>query len=139
MFAWFQSHEALVGWSGVVSALMFVGGLVAVPWLVVRIPADYFRHRHAFFELGETAHPLVRGAFIVLKNVLGFVLLLLGIAMLFLPGQGVLTILLGLMFLDFPGKFALERRLILIPAVHRAIDWIRKKAGHPPLNLPENE
>jgi hypothetical protein len=139
MHAWFQSHEAIVWWSGAISVLMFVGGLVAVPWLVVRIPADYFHHRRAFFELGETAHPLVRGAAFMLKNILGIIFLLLGIAMLFLPGQGILMILLGLMFLDFPGKFALERRLILIPAVHRAIDWIRKKAGRPPLNLPETE
>jgi hypothetical protein len=136
MYEWFRTHEALSLWIGAISAFMFVGGLLAVPWLAVRIPADYFRHRHPIFDPGEAVHPTLRGAIFVLKNLLGLVFLLLGVAMLVLPGQGILTILLGLMLLDFPGKFALECRLIKISAVHRAIGWMRKKAGKPPLNLP---
>ena len=57
--------------------------------------------------------------------------------MLVTPGQGVLTILVGLLFLDFPGKFALERRLVQMKPVLAAIVWVRTKAGRPPLELPE--
>jgi hypothetical protein len=53
------------------------------------------------------------------------------------PGQGVLTILVGLLFLDFPGKFALERRLVQVKPVQAAIAWMRAKAGRSPLELPE--
>jgi hypothetical protein len=136
---WLQGHETLLGWLGALSVLMFVGSLAVIPWLAAHIPADYFLHRHSIFHLDETAHPLLRGSVAVLKNFLGVVFLLLGIAMLVLPGQGILTILIGLLFLDFPGKFALECRIIKIRSVHRAIDWMRKKAHKPPLRLPEEE
>ena len=137
MLDWLQSHETLLGWWGAISALMFVGSLLAVPWLAATIPADYFLRRHSMFHLGATVHPLLRGLVLVLKNLLGIVFVLMGVAMLVLPGQGILTILIGLVFLDFPGKFALERHIIKIHSVHRAIDWMRKKNHKPPLNLPE--
>jgi hypothetical protein len=137
MFELLQNHETLLTWLGVFSVVMFVGTLLAVPWLAVRIPADYFRHHRGFFHLAETAHPVLRVLVAILKNLLGVVFIVLGLAMLVLPGQGILAILLGLIFLDFPGKFALENRIIRISAVHRAIDWMRKKAGVPPLELPE--
>jgi hypothetical protein len=138
IFDWMQAHEQLLWWLGAISALMFLGTLVAVPWLVVRLPADYFTHRRSLLHPDETAHPLVRGLVLVLKNVLGITFLLLGVAMLVLPGQGIITILIGLIFLDFPGKFELERKIINISSVHRAVNWMRKKAGKQPLKLPRN-
>jgi hypothetical protein len=54
-----------------------------------------------------------------------------------LPGQGVLTILAGLSLLSFPGKRRLQLRLLRIPAIHRAIDALRRRAGRPPLHLDE--
>jgi hypothetical protein len=137
MFPWLQTHETLLGWLGAFSVFTFVSSLIAVPWLAANIPADYFLHRHQLFDLHETAHPLLRATVVVSKNLLGILLILAGIAMLVLPGQGILTIVIGLLFLDFPGKFDLERRLISIRSVHRAIDWMRKKNGKPPLYLPE--
>ena len=66
-------------------------------------------------------------------------MVLVGVAMLLLPGQGILTILIGLMLLDFPGKRGLERRLVQQPAVWRAINWMRAKAHQPALELPTAE
>ena len=43
-------------------------------------------------------------------------LVIAGIAMLFLPGQGLLTLVVGLMLVDFPGK---RRRLVLADRRHR--------------------
>jgi hypothetical protein len=57
--------------------------------------------------------------------------------MLLLPGQGLITILIGLMFLNFPGKLALERRIIQQPTLLRAINWIRAKADKPVLQAPK--
>jgi hypothetical protein len=133
---WFHAHETLLWWLGTLSAFTFVGSLLAIPWLVVRIPADYSLHRRSFFKLDETAHHLLRGFVMVLKNFIGIVFLLLGVAMLVLPGQGIITILIGLIFIDFPGKFALERRIIKIRSVHRAINWMRTRASRSPLILP---
>ena len=38
--------------------------------------------------------------------------MLVGVAMLALPGQGLLTMLVGIMLMNFPGKFRLEQALI---------------------------
>jgi hypothetical protein len=52
-----------------------------------------------------------------------------------LPGQGLLTLLLGFLLLDFPGKYALEKRLIARPRVHAAVDWLRRRARREPLEV----
>lgn len=70
------------------------------------------------------------------KNALGALLLVLGAAMLVLPGQGLLTILVGLLLIDFPGKYRLERRLLGGPRVLRAINALRERWKKPPLEIP---
>ncbi len=72
----------------------------------------------------------------IIKNILGLILLGAGILMLFLPGQGLLTIVLALSLLDFPGKRGLELRLIRQPRVYKAINWLRRKYKRPPLIIP---
>ena len=42
---------------------------------------------------------------------MGYLLIIGGILMLVLPGQGLLTILLGLIFSDYPGKYKLEKKV----------------------------
>jgi len=138
MLGWMQSHEVLLGWLSAVSVLMFVGSISLIPWLVIRIPADYFIRQRHYADHWKPRHPLLRIVFLVTKNFFGGVLLLAGVVMLVTPGQGILTILVGLLFLDFPGKFALERRFVQIRPVRAAIAWMRAKAGRPPLELPEN-
>ena len=46
MLAWLHGHETLLWWVGALSILMFVGTLVALPLVVARLPADYFRRDH---------------------------------------------------------------------------------------------
>jgi hypothetical protein len=53
--------------------------------------------------------------------------------MLLTPGQGLLTLLAGLLLMDFPGKYAMQRRLIEHPPILRAINRLRARHGHPPL------
>jgi hypothetical protein len=82
--------------------------------------------------------PLLPGFRIVmklLKNIMGVLFVLAGIAMLILPGQGLLTILIGLMFLDFPGKYTLERKIVRQKKVHKSINWMRTKAKRPPVRV----
>jgi len=59
------------------------------------------------------------------------VVLLAGTAMLFLPGQGILTIILGVALMSFPGKYRLLFTLTTRPSVQHSLDWIRTKTGHP--------
>ncbi len=109
----------------VVSVAMFIGTIVAVPVFFARIPSDYF--------LRQDAHRLhVRLA----RNAIGAVLVALGVAMLVLPGQGVLTILVGLALLDVPLKDRVLRWLLCHPRVKHAVDSLRAKAGNGPLIPP---
>ncbi len=73
--------------------------------------------------------------FVVCKNVFGLILVLAGLAMLILPGQGLLTIFVGLLLMNFPGKFSLERRIIRYTPIFRTINWIRQRQNIPPLRL----
>ena len=133
---WIREHDWLLFWGGVASLVMFVGTLAVIPVIITRMGEDYFMpdRRRTFADL----HPVLRIVGLFLKNLLGLVLVLMGVIMIFIPGQGLLTILLGLGLLDFPGKRGAELRLIRYPPVRRSIDWIRKKASRPPLRIPED-
>ena len=117
--------------------MTFVATLVVVPWLIVRIPADYFAHRKRHRMPWADHHPVVRGLLLVGKNILGFVFVGVGLALLLLPGQGILTIVVGIMLLDFPGKYRLERWAIDRRPVLRSINWLRRRAKRDPLVLDE--
>jgi hypothetical protein len=78
----------------------------------------------------------LRAFFVPAKNILGGMLVMAGIAMFVLPGQGLLTLVAGLMLVDFPGKFRLERRLATQRHVWRSINWLRKRYGCEPLEKP---
>ena len=133
MWEWFSEHDTIIWGLFLASSVMFAGSLIAVPWLVVRIPADYFAtvKRRRLSE--HSRHPVASLVGRIAKNVTGILFLLAGIAMLLLPGQGILTMLMGVMLLDFPGKYRFERWIVSQPAVLRSINWLRDRANRPPL------
>ena len=132
-----RAHEGAIMWIAGLSVLAFVATLIAVPWLILRLPPDYFAHGRRPRSEGPRRHPVVHAAFLIAKNLLGYVLILAGIAMLFLPGQGILTILLGIILVDLPGKYRLERWAVSHPAVRAAINRLRRRAGREPLLFDE--
>jgi hypothetical protein len=134
---WMESNPVWIGKLVALSALIFVAGLVVVPIAVRSMPADYFMtHRPPLASLASK-HPVLRISVLILQNLVGLVLLLAGILMVALPGPGILTILVSITLLTFPGKRALELRLVRIGPVLRSINWIRAKAGRGPLILPD--
>jgi len=138
MVEWIKGHDVLLVWMTVVSIIMFVGTLAAVPWLVVRIPPDYFTHKRRREEkLWDHRHPVIRAVLLTGKNLTGYILIAAGIAMLVLPGQGLLTILIGIIFIDMPGKYRLEKWVVTRPPVLHSVNWFRKRANHPPLVIEE--
>lgn len=72
---------------------------------------------------------------IVLKNVLGAVLILLGVILSIpgFPGQGLLTMLAGVFLLDFPGKHRLLYKILSRPLFLQPINHLRRKFSRPPL------
>ena len=133
-----HEHKQAVGWIAAVSGLVFVGSLVVVPLLVARIPADYFakppRPRLPFAD----EHRLLRWIGLTLKNLFGVLLILAGLAMLLLPGQGLLTVAIGVLLLDFPGKHRLEGKIVRVGPVLKSINWVRHKANVAPLELEDD-
>jgi len=112
-----------------ISLAMFLGSLVAVPWLIGRLPADYFLTHWQRVDEQRSHHPLGRWLIPLLRNLLGAVLLLAGVAMLVLPGQGLLTMVIGLCVMDFPGKRKAVDWMVEKKAIQQGLNWIRRKQG----------
>lgn len=132
VWRWFEGHTTLLAWLFAGSLASLVLCAVLLPIVVVRLPADHFSARRPVAPWPRTVWNWV---WHVAKNLLGCVFLLAGFAMLFLPGQGLLTMLIGLLLLDFPGKRSLERRLVARPAVLRVLNAMRVRRGRLPLDL----
>jgi hypothetical protein len=119
------------------SIVFFVGSLIAIPFILVRLPTDFFDIRVPRPWM-ENHHPVLRLLGHLAKNVAGAIFLFAGFLMLFLPGQGILTMLIGVTMLDFPGKRKLEAKMIGQPAVLSTINNMRQKFGKPPLTIAPN-
>jgi hypothetical protein len=136
MLEWVTNNETALLWLAAFSVISFVGTLAIVPVLIIRIPCDYFAHtRRHRWDPWEYRHPFMRWGLLIGKNLLGWVVILLGIAMLVLPGQGVLTILIGMILINFPGKYRLERWFVTRGPVLKAINLIRQRSGREPLDI----
>lgn len=130
----FLSGNPVLAWAlGLSSVVMFVGTILLVPWLVARLPADHFVRNAA--PKGANKRSPRSLALVLAKNLLGAMMVLVGIAMLVLPGQGALTILLGIMLLDVPGKRKLERRIATQRHVRKGLAWMRRRTNKPPLEF----
>ena len=134
--SWILDHGSLLGALGALGLASLVASVVLLPFLVVRNPPGNFCHERREHEYVRDRHPAVHQVIVILKNALGVLLILAGLAMLVLPGQGLLTPLIGLMLTDLPGKYRQEKRLIAQPGVLKGANWLRARAGHAPLEPP---
>jgi len=134
---WVHIHKIAFWWIGTLSIATFAGTLIIIPILVIRIPADYFKHEKQKPDHFYRRYSFIRILVLALKNLLGLIFIIAGLAMLLLPGQGLITILIGIMMLNFPGKFALQLRIVQQQTVLRAINWIRMKTDRPALEVPK--
>ncbi|MFI5401855.1 MAG: PGPGW domain-containing protein, partial [Planctomycetota bacterium] len=133
MKEWFEEHGWLVWWMTGFSIGTIVLTVLLLPLFVSRIPADYFVRKELPPESWRGRHPLIRWTLRAVKNALGAALVLVGIPLVPLPGPGFVTILAGLALVDFPGKRRLELRVLRVGGVLEAANWVRSRAGRPPL------
>ena len=126
-------HASLLKGLAFVSLGFFIRTPIAVPAVLVLMPGDFLvRKRRPL----SSRPPLKRTVYIlwhILKNLVGIVLMLLGFLLLFLPGQGLLTIFAGTMLADIPGKRALLRRLLGAGGIRSTVDKLRTRHGRKPL------
>ena len=118
--------------------VMLAGSVLVAGALLVKVPPLYFQDFHAR-DVWNDRHPVLRGVGKIGKNLLGVVLLGLGVLLSLpgVPGPGLLTMLIGLVLVDLPGKRKLERSILGRPSVLRTVNRLRKRFGEPPLVLGE--
>jgi hypothetical protein len=112
-----------------VPTLTFLFGVAVVLWL----PADYFVRSIP----PPKRHPVLQVTARILKNVLGWFMIPLGIfmALPLVPGPGLVFILIGVSLADFPGKQRLEERMLAYPPVLHAVNRMRQRHGRLPLQV----
>lgn len=139
MVAFFSSSQAvsLLGWLTVLSLITFLLSIILIPIVVNMLSSDCFRK----LTLKPADRPVRSQAmkvfFLIIRNTLGVLLFLAGLLMLFLPGQGLLTLLLSFMLLSIPGKQRLIVYLVKQKNIQKSLDWLRRKGGRPPFVWPQ--
>ncbi len=139
--------EKIISWSSMNSDLLFLLGSLSIFILIISVfmmviiisflPEDYFKseNRNLISSVQNSSYPLLKLLVLITKNFFGILLLLSGILMLVLPGQGILTIITGLVFMDYPGKYKFERKLLKQKGVINSINWIRSRLSKPSLKI----
>lgn len=135
-FDWWSEYREVLGWVALGSAGFLVISLATLPWFLGLLPADWFSSVEPKGLSWQSHHPLVAIIVSIGRNAAGVVLLLAGVAMLVLPGQGILTILTAFVLLDLPGKRRFEIYFVRKPRILAALNWLRKRRGVEPFTVP---
>jgi len=133
LLAWLDTYQNELAALGTISVLLLLVTILATPWLVSLLPINYFR--------SSDRHPVLPGwigvAWSITRNTAGVVFMVLGIAMLVLPGPGIVCFIMGLSLCEFPGKQRFLRALIArYPRILTSLNWIRAKSGKEELLPP---
>ena len=124
-------YKSFIFWLGLLSFLIFIFSLVSIKWLVALIPSDYFVYKKD--SKFKSKYPFTWLISMIIKNIIGYLLIIGGILMLLLPGQGLFTIFIGLMMSNYPGKYYIEKKFIAIPSILKTINWLRKQSNKEPI------
>jgi hypothetical protein len=122
--------DTVLFWLSTGSAVACGVGLLLAPVIMLKLPPNYL---NAPPKSRWWNSPAVK----IARNLLGGVLVVLGILMLVLPGQGVFAIVLGIGLTDFERKQTLQRKLIGSGKALRVINKLRKRFGERPLEPPK--
>ena len=131
MKTFLATYGPAIKWLSIISTITFFLSLLIIPWIIGRLKEDFFLHVHEP-RVREDEHPVIFILIRILRYSVGTLLFIAGILMLFLPGQGLLTMILGLSLLDFPGKGKAVDSLLGLKSVQKGLNWIRKKENKTP-------
>ena len=126
------------GLGGLVAALgLFALSQVALVGVIVVLPSDFFCRQTLAAPTPRRGIAALRWARKIVKNVLGTVIMLLGLPLILpgIPGPGLVLMIVGITLLDFPGKRQLLYRLISHPRIFRSINSLRSRFGRPEMIL----
>lgn len=136
---WLTQFWESLTWSRIgVGIFLFILSIVigygAIMIVIIKIPANYFSSQFTS-RFQQDGRFLVRWGAVIFKNMLGVILVLVGIFFSIpgMPGPGLITIVLGLVMIDIPGKRPLEAKIIKHPTILTAINNLRTRYNKPPL------
>ena len=121
-------------WLTVLSVVTLLLSIFFIPWIICRLDSRYFLDLESNHKKSPKQRPSLFS--LLLRNAIGSVLVVAGVTMLFLPGQGILTIFAGILLLSFPGKKFLISRLTSRPTVRRSLNWLRTRRDVPEFQWP---
>lgn len=126
------SYQQIAVVAGIFVASALVSTAIVGAYLVLLHPEHFVAERSLAQRIRS---PVLATLYVVGKNLLGLVLVVVGIMLSLpgVPGQGLLTVLVGILLLDIPGKRRLELRLVKRPAIKGTIDKLRARFGRPPI------
>ncbi len=116
---------------GGISLITFLVSFFIIPWFIGKLPDDYFL-RLSQSNLSKVEKKSLYGVFLlVIKNLFGFFFLASGFIMLFIPGQGILTMVMGILLINVPGKKSFLMKIISQESIRDSLNWLRKKSNKP--------
>ena len=121
---WFDNPAVLWGVGGF-SVVAVVASILLVPRYLATLPQDFLKKKS--HDAGGSM------PWRIFRNVLGVLLVALGVAMLLLPGQGLITLMVGVLLVDFPGKHKLVCKVLRRPKILSGVNKLRAKHQKPPL------
>jgi hypothetical protein len=122
----------------IASAIVY---FIIISYVITQMDNRYFIRRQMIADVAIVSPHLrlINNNFTKLVNIakiiFGVCLLLIGLVMLVLPGQGLVTILIGLSLLPFPSKDKLEQNILSRKSVRTTLNWIRIKAKKTPFTF----
>lgn len=132
--AWLMQPSVLAA-ATAASLALFVASLILLPRALCALPEDWLLQPPpdpAAERERWRRHPWR----FLLRNLMALLLILAGVAMLVLPGQGLLTILVGVGVSDLPGRRRALRAVAFQRGVLAVIDAVRRRGGQRPLLHP---
>lgn len=131
-------NDIFIFYTAVFSVLFFLVGITLIPYLILKIPYDYFNYSSKKAYFSNKREIAVYYLKMILRNIAAFLLFLIGVILLFIPGQGLLTIFLSLLLADIPGKYKIEKYMIKKEKIYNMLNGFRQKHGVKPFVLPED-
>ncbi len=103
-------------------------------WLIIcLLPEDFFLRSG---KRPHSRHPMVHLIWVGFRNVIGYILLGIGLIFVVFPGPGMPWLLIGLVLVDLPGKRKMQQRMLRMPSVHHCLNWLRARGGRCALLFP---
>src|SRR5262249_18395567 len=131
------SKDTLI-WVSTFSGVGLLVMAIITPWLIVRMPEDYFSHPQRYNWLRRKPAS-VRIPLRILKNLLAIVLVIVGVVMFLTPASGLFPILLGVVLADVPGKLKLQRWILCRKTIRKSMNWLRRKYHRKPVQVPSEK